>query len=455
MQDTDFVNGLLSFLQCSPTPFHAVNEMSAQLEDKGFQRLLESDAWTLQANGRYYVTRNDSSIIAFTLNKALLGNGFRMMGAHTDSPCLKVKPNPEVIKHNYLQLGVEVYGGALLNPWFDRDLSLAGKVSFIDKKGVLQHALVDFEKAVAVIPSLAIHLDREANSKRSINAQKHMPPVLMKLPEVLGEASTDTKNNTGTKADFRKILLSLVQAQHAAMEAETVLDYELSFYDVQPPAVIGLHDDFISSARLDNLLSCYTALQALLDDGVQQNSLLVCNDHEEVGSMSSSGAQGPFLKSVLERICQSEDTEGGENGSVTDSSLTERYLRIMDSSMMISADNAHAVHPNYADKHDENHGPLLNNGPVIKMNANQRYATNSETSAIFKQLCEQADVPVQSFVVRSDMACGSTIGPITAAEIGLKTLDVGVPTFAMHSIRELAGRWDAYYLYRVLKQYCQ
>lgn len=451
MQDTDFVNGLLSFLNHSPTPFHAVSEMIQQLESNGFQRLQESEAWALSSNqgieatdssaftaGRYYVSRNDSSLIAFVLNKPLLGNGFRMIGAHTDSPCLKVKPNPEVVNQRYLQLGVEIYGGALLNPWFDRDLSLAGRVSFTDNKGLLQHALVDFEKAIAVIPSLAIHLDREANSKRSIDAQKHMPPVLMKLPEAR------------EKADFRKILLGLVQAQHATMEAEKVLDYELAFYDVQPPAVIGLHDDFIASARLDNLLSCYTGLQALMDEGVRQNTLLVCTDHEEVGSMSSSGAQGPFLQSVLERICLDSHCLGKEAAA-----STEDYLRVMDSSIMISADNAHAIHPNYADKHDGNHGPLLNGGPVIKMNANQRYATNSETSAIFRQLCEQADVPVQSFVVRSDMACGSTIGPITSAEIGVKTLDVGVPTFAMHSIRELAGRWDAYYLYRALKQFCQ
>ena len=219
--------------------------------------------------------------------------------------------------------------------------------------------------------------------------------------------------------------------------AVKVLDYELSFYDMQPPAVIGLHDDFIASARLDNLLSCYTGLVALLDNKSTQNTLLVCNDHEEVGSMSAAGAQGTFLKSVLERICDND----------------EDVSRMIANSVMISADNAHGVHPNYADKHDANHGPVLNEGPVIKVNANQRYASNSETAALFRYLCELADVPVQSFVVRSDMACGSTIGPITASELGVKTVDVGVPTFAMHSIRELAGRWDAYYLYRVFNQY--
>jgi aspartyl aminopeptidase len=216
-----------------------------------------------------------------------------------------------------------------------------------------------------------------------------------------------------------------------------VLDYELAFYDVQPPAVIGLHQDFIASARLDNLLSCYTGLMGLLDAGDTTNCMLVCNDHEEVGSVSTSGATGPFLKSILHRLC----------------ATPEELARTIDRSMLISADNAHGIHPNYSDRHDDNHGPVLNQGPVIKINANQRYASNSETCARFRHICERADVPVQSFVVRSDMACGSTIGPLTAAGTGVRTIDVGVPTFAMHSIRELAGRWDGYYLYRALREY--
>ena len=433
MQDEDFVNGLIDFIKSSPTPFHAVQTMVDILEQNDFKRLEESESWSISAKSqaeRFYVTRNDSSIIAFQLNQSLVENGMRMVGAHTDSPCLKVKPNPEIINNHYLQLGVEVYGGVLLNPWFDRDLSLAGRVSYLNKDGNIEHQLINLEKAIAVIPSLAIHLDREANKERSINQQDHLPPVLMKLPEKKADA----------KVDFNKILLKIINTnRHATNQSKAakILDYELSFYDVQPPAVIGLHDDFIASARLDNLLSCYTGLMALVNNDGGQNSLLVCNDHEEVGSMSAAGAQGPFLKSVLQRL-----SDSGES-----------FARLIANSTMISADNAHGVHPNYADKHDANHGPKLNDGPVIKVNANQRYASNSETSALFKRLCELADVPVQSFVVRSDMACGSTIGPITASEIGVKTVDVGVPTFAMHSIRELAGRWDAFYLYRVFKQF--
>jgi len=425
MQDTEFNQGLMEFLEFSPTPFHAVQQMIGRMECMGYRQLFESEQWTLEKGQGYYVTRNDSSILAFKIGKEeLIETGIKMVGAHTDSPCLKVKPQPEIVKNGYFQLGVEVYGGALLNPWFDRDLSLAGRVNYLDSDGELNQLLVNFENPVAVIPSLAIHLDREANKDRTINSQKDIPPVLLKLPN-------------DDKPDFKKILLQLMQKQCDVNDAEEVLDYELSFYDVQPPAFVGLHQDFIASARLDNLLSCYTGLMSLLESSDDITSLLVCNDHEEVGSASSSGAQGTFLKSVLERIA----------------GTGEILTRVIDKSMMISTDNAHGVHPNFSDKHDDNHGPIINQGPVIKTNANQRYASNSETSAIFKHLCKKADVPVQSFVVRTDMACGSTIGPITASEIGVKTLDVGVPTFAMHSIRELAGYWDAYYLYRVLKEF--
>ena len=216
-----------------------------------------------------------------------------------------------------------------------------------------------------------------------------------------------------------------------------MLDYELNFYDSQAPAVIGLRGDFIASARLDNLLSCFAGLQAILGAAAGSGALLVCNDHEEVGSMSASGAQGPFLLSVLQRLAAGP----------------EKLAALVDRSLMVSVDNAHGVHPNYADRHDENHGPVLNAGPVIKVNASQRYATNSETSGLFRLLCEEEGVAVQSFVVRSDMACGSTIGPLTAGVTGVRTLDVGVPTFAMHSIRELAGSRDGFDLSRVLGRF--
>ncbi len=419
----DFNENLLRFLQASPTPFHAAKNLADQLSEAGFTRLHEGDAWNLEPGGRYWLTRNDSSILAFIYGHSPLAeSGIRMLGAHTDSPCLKVKPRAELNRRGYFQLGVEVYGGALLAPWYDRDLSMAGRVTYCDEHGSIASELIDFGRPVAIIPSLAIHLDREANNARSINSQKDIVPLVLQLP-------ADDSPAPG----FRELLQAELQRNNPSLAIKQVLDYEISLYDTQPPALVGLENDFIASARLDNLLSCFIGLRSLLNADNKVSSLLICTDHEEIGSASCCGAKGPMLQHFLERLLPDAETR----------------VRTIERSMMISADNAHGIHPNFMDKHDENHGPLLNRGPVIKINANQRYATTSETSAFFRLLCEQVKVPVQSFVARTDMGCGSTIGPIVASEVGVKTIDVGVPTFAMHSIRELAGALDSWYLYLV------
>ncbi len=418
----DFNSALLDFLRTSPTPFHATQNIATRLLAAGFIPLYEGDTWQLEPGNRYLVTRNDSSIIAFVYGKSpLLASGIRMLGAHTDSPCLKVKPRAELNRRGYFQLGVEVYGGALLAPWYDRDLSMAGRVSYRDQSDQVASVLVDFVRPIAVVPSLAIHLDREANNSRSINAQKDIVPLLLQLPA-----------EDAALPDFRGLLHAELQRQQPQLVVKQVLDYEISLYDTQPPALVGLEQDFIASARIDNLLSCFIGLQAILEADDQVSSLLICTDHEEVGSASCCGAKGPMLQQFLERLIPDGETR----------------MRVIERSMMVSADNAHGIHPNFMDKHDENHGPLLNRGPVIKVNANQRYATTSETSAFFRLLCERAGVPVQAFVARTDMGCGSTIGPIVASEVGVKTIDVGAPTFAMHSIRELAGTRDGWYLYK-------
>lgn len=412
--------GLIDFLKASPTPFHATASPARRLEAAGYRRLDERDAWHTETGGRYYVTRNDSSLIAIRLGRrSPLESGFRLVGAHTDSPCLRVKPNPEIARNGFLQLGVEVYGGALFAPWFDRDLSLAGRVTF-RANGKLESRLVDFRKAIAVIPNLAIHLNRAANEGWPINAQNELPPIIAQLAP--GEA-----------ADFRLLLDEQLLREHG-ITADVVLDYELSFYDTQSAAVVGLNDEFIAGARLDNLLSCHAGLEALLNAEGDENCILVCTDHEEVGSCSHCGADGPFLEQVLRRLLPEGDA----------------FSRAIQRSLLVSADNAHGVHPNYADRHDANHGPALNGGPVIKINSNQRYATNSETAGFFRHLCQDSEVPVQSFVTRSDMGCGSTIGPITASQVGVRTVDIGLPTFAMHSIRELAGSHDLAHLVKVL-----
>lgn len=414
---------LLNFIYQSPTPFHAVKNMREILEIGGFTRLPEETDWDIQPGGRYYTVRNGSSLIAFIAgHQSALESGIRLVGAHTDSPCLKVKPKPELNRQGYFQLGVEVYGGALLNPWFDRDLSIAGRLVFDNGEGSLDQVLIDLKRPVAVIPSLAIHLDRDANNERKVNPQTDIPPLLFRDPD---------KSVT----DFFEFLAKELSSSGDLPEKARILDHELYLYDCQKPALTGMQNEFISGARLDNLLSCFTGVQALLEAGDQATCMLICNDHEEVGSISACGANGPMLQSVLQRLYPNP-------GLLT---------RVMRQSLLISADNAHGIHPNFADRHDSNHGPRLNEGPVIKMNANQRYATNSISAAMFRHLCEKEGVAVQTFVNRTDLSCGSTIGPITAAMIGVQTLDVGVPTFAMHSIREMAGADDAFNLYRVLR----
>ncbi len=396
--------------------------MKSKLVEAGFVELDEGCCWNIKPGCRYLVTRNDSSIIAFnTSQQDPAESGIRLVGAHTDSPCLKLKPQPDLQRSHYAQLGVEVYGGALLHPWFDRDLTLAGRISFRKTDGSLANALINFQRAIAIVPSLAIHLDREANNGRALNAQKELPLLLHGL-------------QPNEKSDFRQTLLTQLLHEHPACDAETILDFEICAYDTQTAALIGLKHEYIAGARLDNLLSCFVGLQALLNSNNLQPALLVCTDHEEVGSVSTCGAQGQFLNSVLQRWLGNSET----------------LARTLHRSLLVSADNAHGIHPNYPEKHDEKHGPHINGGPVMKINANQRYASNAITQAFFRDLCEQHKIPLQMFVARADMGCGSTIGPLTAAGSGIKTIDIGAPTFAMHSIRELAGAQDISHLYSAL-----
>ena len=414
---------LLEFLDASPSPFHAVANVAARLRAAGYAAVDEGARWDEALPDKHYFTRNGSSLVAVALSpdRPPAEHGFRLVGGHTDSPCLKVKPNAITHNNGYAKLAVEVYGGALLNPWFDRGLGLAGRVTLQTAAGAIENRLINIDKPLAFIPSLAIHLDRDANENRSINKQKELPAVLCRV--------------TQKAPDFERVLRAQLARQYRRLAVKTILAFELCLYDCQAAEVVGLKDEFIASARLDNLLSCHAGMEALLAARAKNNHILVLNDHEEVGSASASGADGPFLRDILMRLC------GGE------ASLAGALSR----SMLVSADNAHGVHPNYAHKHEPSHQPLLNDGPVIKVNSNQRYATNSETAALFRQVCERAGLPFQTIVVRSDMACGSTIGPITAARLGIRTADIGIPQLGMHSIRELAGVEDQHTLTAALK----
>lgn len=408
---------LLDYISSAPTPYHAVESAIARLQGLGFKALDEKAQWDLVSGEKYYVTRRDSSLIAFCYSDNLAEQGLRMLGAHTDSPCLKVKPSPDATKHDYQQASLEVYGGVLLNPWFDRDLALAGKVSFVDSNNQLQSTLVDTKRPVAIIPSLAIHLDRTANQGKAINPQEDMSPILWQGKAF--ESMRDWLSHWLTGQGFK---------------TKEILDWDLSFYDAQAGSEIGVNREFLACARLDNLLSCFASLEAIAQAPKASNYLLVLNDHEEVGSGSTAGAAGNFLRATLDRL-------------VPD--VNERH-RVEANSLMLSVDNAHGVHPNFANKHDAGHGPILNKGPVLKFDANQSYATQSVLASELRLLARDAGVPLQSYVTRADMRCGSTIGPMTAAATGIETLDIGVPTFAMHSIRELCGRDDPAYLTTLL-----
>ena len=425
MTDPALPEDLLDFIRRSPTPYHVVDNARLMLRDAGFRHLTETKPWP-DAVSAGFVTRDDGSLIAFRGGrKPLLENGLRLAGVHTDSPCLRLRPNPTRESQGYGQLSVETYGGVLLHPWYDRDLSLAGRISGLDDAGGLVSSLIDFRDPVAFIPSLAIHLDREANKGRNINPQTELSPVVLRLGE-------------GESFDLEEVLLERIRRDRPEAGFARVLSWDLLLYDTQPPARVGIHGEFIASARLDNLLSAFVALRALLDAEDEYASVIVCNDHEEVGSVSASGARGTFLSAVLERLISEEDKGAGG------------FSRLMQNSLMLSVDNAHGVHPNFADRHDGGHRPMLNGGPVIKINANQRYAGSSRSVALFKALCGKTGVPWQSFTNRADLACGSTIGPLTAAEIGIPVLDIGVAQFGMHSIRELAGSEDPGHLLRCI-----
>ena len=425
MNISNYNDSLFAFLSASPTPFHTAHTMKKILSERGFSVLHENCDWDPVVGQSYLVTREDGALIAFTLGTTeKMEQGFRMLCAHTDSPCLQIKPRPDIHQDFYLQLGVEVYGGALLNPWFDRDLSLAGRVCVEKEDGSLELLLIDFQRPLLTIPSLAIHFDREANKNRSVDPQKHLPPIL----------AQSIKNHL---PDFASLLMEQLRNEHPDVPVRELLSFDLFCYDVQTPSYVGAEGEFISASRLDNLLSCHAGALAMIAGDRNNNTILFCANHEENGSTSSSGANGSFFDSVLERLMPDP---------------VKRRI-CLHNSFLVSMDNAHAVHPNYVDKSDNQHTIHLNSGPVIKLNSNQRYASSSPSVGVFTRICKDAEIVPQAFVMRSDLACGSTIGPMTAARLGIRTVDVGAASLAMHSIREHTGYKDPYLLFRSVRQF--
>ena len=424
------VQHLLDFIDASPSPWHVIKSVEAQLASFNFKKLDETLSWSLESGGRYYVVRDESSVIIFVLGqKPLVETGFKMIGAHTDSPGLRVKPNAATGVDGLLRLGVEIYGGPILATFTDRDLSLAGRVNYKDTNNNIVSALINFDRPLLRLPNLAIHMNRMVNEEGlKLHKQNELPLILSALAQ---ECLPQTY--------FSELL-----QEQSACEAERILSWDLAVYDTQKGAFWGAENEFYANSQLDNLASCHAALQGLLDDTVLENeATLVCAffDHEEIGSESNKGADGSFLGDVLKRI------------SLVTENNKEDFTRALAKSFMVSADMAHAYQPNFPLAYDPDHKVFVNKGPVIKVNANQRYSTESVSQAMFVDWCEQAGVPYQKYSHRSDLACGSTIGPITSARLGIRSVDVGNPVWAMHSIRESAGVLDHGYMIKVMKQF--
>lgn len=423
-----FSEGLLQYLNDSPTAFHAVENAAEILRENGFQELKETTEWFLDKGGRYYVVKNQSCLIAFTVGRGELAReGFRMIGAHTDSPCLKIKPGAcTVTQDGYVKVNVEVYGGAVLSTWFDRPLALAGRV-IVREGGALKEKLVQIDKPVLMLPNLCIHFHREVNDNCSYNKQTEMLPLLSMKEEGL------------EKEDY---LPKLIEAE-TGIPREDILDWELFLYEYQRGIFTGKSGEFISASRIDDLAMVYAALWALTESGAEGSPcrVLAAFDNEEVGSASAQGAHSSFLMHILNRICK--------NLGLSE----EGFYRAIASSTSISADTAHAVHPNYSDKHDPESRPVLGGGPVIKYSASQRYSTTASSAACFMETCRRAGVPCQKFVNRNDIAGGSTIGPAVSSLTTIPTVDVGIPILAMHSIREFGAAADNVYTARAFREY--
>ncbi|MER0169270.1 MAG: M18 family aminopeptidase [Nitrosomonas sp.] len=422
---------LLDFIDQSPSPWHAVATVEAAIQKFQFVRLDETAKWSLQAGGRYYVVRDDSSIVLFVVgHKAPAESGFKIVGAHTDSPGFRIRPNAATVNDGLARLGVEIYGGPILATFADRDLSLAGRISYVDEQGNLTYKLVRFDRPLLRLPNLAIHMNRGVNEDGlKLHKQNELPLLFAQL--------------TGGQLP-KPYFLQLLE-QTAGVNVAQIRSWDLAVYDTQKGAFWGANEEFYADSQIDNLASCHAALQAILDDSVLDSaqSTLVCAffDHEEIGSESHIGAGGSFLADVLQRI------------GIATSAEREDTARAMAQSFLISADMAHAYQPNFPAAYDADHRVFVNKGPVIKSNANRRYSSESVSIAHFIQWCEEAGVPHQRYSHRSDLPCGSTIGPIASAKLGIRSVDIGCPMWAMHSVRESAGVQDHEYMIKVLRRF--
>uniref|UniRef100_A0A1D1Z9R0 aspartyl aminopeptidase n=1 Tax=Anthurium amnicola TaxID=1678845 RepID=A0A1D1Z9R0_9ARAE len=449
------VGDLLEYLNESWTQFHAAAEAKRQLLASGFHLLNENEEWDLKPGGRYFFTRNMSCLVAFAVGEQYsTGSGFHVIGAHTDSPCLKLKPLSASTKSGFLMVNVQTYGAGLWHTWFDRDLSVAGRVILKIADGNFVHKLVKVKRPLLRVPTLAIHLDRSVNTEGfKPNLENHLIPLLATKPEERA-VKTDEKRSLSLPKTVHHPLLLQVLSEELGCNKDEIASLELNICDTQPSCLGGGNNEFIFSGRLDNLASSYCALRALIDscnsdrDLANEHSIrmVALFDNEEVGSNSVQGAGAPTMFQAMRRIvdCLSKEHR-----------CENTFERAIRQSFLVSADMAHGTHPNFPDKHEDHHRPELQKGLVIKHNANQRYATNSVTAFLFKEVANIHNLPTQEFVVRNDMGCGSTIGPILASGVGIRTVDCGIAQLSMHSVREICGKEDVDIAYGHFKAFFQ
>lgn len=446
--EAGFARALGEYVTGSPSSFHAVATAAAALDAAGFTALDETRPWSDLSAGGYYTVR-DGALIAWVLpSGAAPGAGYRILGAHTDSPGFKLKPRPTTVTHRWYQAGVEIYGGPLLNSWLDRDLRFAGRLVVRDGGGTRQ--VLTATGPVARIPQLAIHLDRRANEGLALDKQRHVQPVWgvgqaqdADVLTVLADAANESRGTRRATVTGAPGAPADDDASAEPITASDILGYDIVVADSQAPELIGAQRTLLASGRLDNLTSVFAGLRALMEhahdlESAEHVSVLAAFDHEEVGSATRSGAAGPFLEDVLVRI------------SAARGETTDEYRRSLAASVCLSSDAGHLVHPNYQGHHDPVNTPEPGGGPLLKINAQQRYTTDATGAAEWARVCERAGVTYQEFVSNNTVPCGSTIGPITATRLGIRTLDVGVGLLSMHSARELVHTGDLYALYRAV-----
>ncbi|MBT8317711.1 MAG: M18 family aminopeptidase [Lutibacter sp.] len=420
---------LIDFIYDSPSPYHVIDNSKKELIKNGFLELELTKKWTIKKGGKYFVSQNNTSLFAFIIGTGKIEeSGYKIVAAHSDSPSFKIKPSPEIsVADNYLKFNTETYGGPILSTWLDRPLSLAGRVSVRGKNllNPLTH-LVNIKEPILVIPNLPIHFNRTVNEGVFLNKQVDMLPVTSIINKEL---------NTN-------LLLARTISKEINVPVEDILEVDLNLYDFTKGSIIGLNKEFISSGKLDDLAMVHAGLTAIVDAPVcKSTNVLAIFDNEEVGSRSKQGAGSPILKNILKRIAIVLDKN------------EEDFQRSIYNSFMISADMAHALHPNHPDKHDPINRPIINNGPVIKIEGNQKYTTDSDSSAVFEMICKEATIPYQKFVNRSDMLGGGTLGNVSAGQLEIRSVDIGSPMWAMHSIRETSGVDDHTYITNALSSF--